>query len=554
MFELLLQADRALAGGNLDQAERTYWQLSELDPTNAIAFAGLARVAMERGDVRLARLFASRALVMDPESVAATRILETIDASEEDPSHEQRSLPVDVPLIAAEHLEALSHRRFIRRADSDAVPPSEPPAASADDAAPLSEPAPEPIPEAQAARADEEALPGEAAPEPLPEQPARADNEALPGGEAAPLSEAAPEPLPQLPEEPWPERGRIGRDVAAAAAEMETETAEMETGTTDSSLRRRPSGRPEFHLTPVPERGHRRFEREEMKAPPLANDPFAAAESEAVVEALGAFDDSDFVEQPPREPSQRQGPDAAEDVGADASSAEGYPDEGDGADAGESVALRIALLGDEFVPEIEDAGPESLAEPDDLLDLRLSFLAGESDLEAAEEVASEASVPTGPQEDNIIATRMAVLAGDAELEADEIEASKGIRELETEPEFEGAVAPEPEAEGDGTVQPEPPGIDDALGPAASNVPDRRLSEWEAESAALSEAVAMVEGDLEGAGESGVGGAVQSSPSAESGSAASGIDDAASGETPEPAKEEPEPEHRRRGFLRRITGG
>jgi hypothetical protein len=291
-----------------------------------------------------------------------------------------------------------------------------------------------------------------------------------------------------------------------------------------------------------------------MKVPPLANDPFAAAESEAVVEALGALDDSDFAEQPPREPSQRQSPDAAEDVGADASWAEGHPDEGDEADASESVALRIALLGDEIGPEAEGVGPAGSAEPDDLLDLRLSFLAGESDFEDAEGPASEGSAPTGPQEDDLIATRMAMLVGDADPEADEIEASKGTRELETEPEVESAVVPGPEADVDGTVQPEPPGVDDALGPAANKAPDRRLSEWEAESDALSEAVAMIEGEPEGAGESGVGGAEQLGATEESGSAASGIDDAASDETSEPAKEEPEPEHRRRGFLRRIRGG
>jgi hypothetical protein len=126
---------------------------------------------------------------------------------------------------------------------------------------------------------------------------------------------------------------------------------------------------------------------------------------------------------------------------------------------------------------------------------------------------------------------MAILVGDAELEADEIE---------------------PEADGDGTVQPQ--GIDEVRGPAANKAPDRRLSEWEAESDALSEAVAMIEGEPEGAGESGVGGAEQSSATEESGSAASGIDDAASDETSERAKEEPEPEHRRLGFLRRIRGG
>jgi len=69
MFELLLQADRALAKGALDQAERTYWQLVELDPTNAMAVAGLARVWLERGDERSARTFADRALSIDPDSV-----------------------------------------------------------------------------------------------------------------------------------------------------------------------------------------------------------------------------------------------------------------------------------------------------------------------------------------------------------------------------------------------------------------------------------------------------------------------------------------------------
>jgi len=69
MFELLLQADKSLADGALAQAERTYWQLVDLDPSNAIAFSGLARVALARGDERLARGFADRALDLDPESV-----------------------------------------------------------------------------------------------------------------------------------------------------------------------------------------------------------------------------------------------------------------------------------------------------------------------------------------------------------------------------------------------------------------------------------------------------------------------------------------------------
>lgn len=67
MFELLLQADRALAEGELERAERTYWQLIELDPSNAIALAGLARFSLERGDKRLARTLANRALGIDPQ-------------------------------------------------------------------------------------------------------------------------------------------------------------------------------------------------------------------------------------------------------------------------------------------------------------------------------------------------------------------------------------------------------------------------------------------------------------------------------------------------------
>ena len=66
MYELLLQAEKALADGLLVQAEQTYWQLVELDSANAIALAGLAQVSLERGDERLARRFADRAMAIDP--------------------------------------------------------------------------------------------------------------------------------------------------------------------------------------------------------------------------------------------------------------------------------------------------------------------------------------------------------------------------------------------------------------------------------------------------------------------------------------------------------
>jgi len=104
MFELLLQADKSLAAGALVQAERTYWQLVDLDPSNAMALAGLARVALARGDRRLAQDFAERALRIDPENVAARRVLDVLEHGEVAPdlfdSHAQQ-------MIAARSLEVL---------------------------------------------------------------------------------------------------------------------------------------------------------------------------------------------------------------------------------------------------------------------------------------------------------------------------------------------------------------------------------------------------------------------------------------------------------------
>jgi len=75
MIELLLQAERALGLGEVDGAERLYRQAAEADPRNSIAVVGLARVALERGDETKAWHQARRALDIDPENVAAQRLV-----------------------------------------------------------------------------------------------------------------------------------------------------------------------------------------------------------------------------------------------------------------------------------------------------------------------------------------------------------------------------------------------------------------------------------------------------------------------------------------------
>ncbi len=94
MIELLLQAERSLAMGLVDQAERLYRQAADADPRNSIAVVGLARVALERADDAEAWRQAQRALAIDPENAAARRLVERL---EEVFAHRGQPLPEPVP-------------------------------------------------------------------------------------------------------------------------------------------------------------------------------------------------------------------------------------------------------------------------------------------------------------------------------------------------------------------------------------------------------------------------------------------------------------------------
>lgn len=80
MIELLLAAERMLASGDLDHAERLFAQVAEADPRNAIAVVGLAEVAAARADAAGAIAHARRALDIDPENRAARRMIDRFEA------------------------------------------------------------------------------------------------------------------------------------------------------------------------------------------------------------------------------------------------------------------------------------------------------------------------------------------------------------------------------------------------------------------------------------------------------------------------------------------
>jgi thioredoxin-like negative regulator of GroEL len=89
VIEALLQAERLLLHGQVDQAEAIYTNAVAQDPHNAIAVVGLARVALERGEEQLAHSRARDALQIDPQNAAAQRLearLAEVFATRSEPS------------------------------------------------------------------------------------------------------------------------------------------------------------------------------------------------------------------------------------------------------------------------------------------------------------------------------------------------------------------------------------------------------------------------------------------------------------------------------------
>jgi tetratricopeptide (TPR) repeat protein len=130
VIEILLEAERALTHGRIEEADRLYRQVAERDPKSAIAVVGLARVALERGDDLAAYLHGRRALAIDPENPTARHLVmrmgEVLAGRGEAPVDAGQALPP--------------------------IPPPSPPSPAGDDpAAEAREPSPRQAPDQRAA-------------------------------------------------------------------------------------------------------------------------------------------------------------------------------------------------------------------------------------------------------------------------------------------------------------------------------------------------------------------------------------------------------------------
>jgi hypothetical protein len=510
MFELLLQADKALAGGLLDQAEKTYWQLIDLDPTNSIAVAGLARVAMERGNEGMARDFAERALGIDPDSILARRVLDAIEHRTTAPTGHE---PPELPLLAMEQLEAVGRRRGKTDAAGAAARTRTPdvaklvaavePAAAEPVAVKLAaiEPAAaEPKPVAKTATILAPALAMKASPvHTVKGARARVAPIVSP---ASSRGKTTPDQIGPLPSEPLAERRQAGRLAAAAAAAAAAARAPVH------PRHNQP------HPQPV---GKYHVALGTLKAPPP--DEYSAAEMAAAVAAVDALDDG----------SSLLSMAAAEAEAETAAASYDYNLLG-GVDAEEdSVAMRIALLGGDL--DLEAAEREAAQFADETSD---DFF------EAAEAAA-------GPIPREMAASRI------HRADTDEFAAAEAEAEA-AEPDFGNADADADAAEAEAAAEALHEVASAAAGdhePAPARhrmepVADGEPSEEAAEAQALREAMAIV---LSGEGEAGAGEAA-AEPTAHAEPAAEPIPELIPEPIPKPAgeppAESPEPPSDRQG--------
>lgn len=122
MIELLLEAERALSFGMLDQADRLYRQAADADPRNSIAVVGLARVAIERGDEEEALRQGERALEIDGENQAARRLVARLREVREYREAAARAAPRDA--ARAPELPRSTARSTAPGMPRDASPPA----------------------------------------------------------------------------------------------------------------------------------------------------------------------------------------------------------------------------------------------------------------------------------------------------------------------------------------------------------------------------------------------------------------------------------------------
>jgi tetratricopeptide (TPR) repeat protein len=535
MFEVLLQAGKALESGDLDQAEESYWQIVESDPSNAIAVAGLARVSMERGDRRLARTFAERALVLDPESAAARRTLEALDGgATAAPGPERPDLPLPTTLRPDASLRRLPAN------DADE---------SAEDAA-----------DAEDDDSDEQVR--RFPPEPLPDRRR---------GERPPDEAAAAEAIAPTADPPAAGAPAAGPPAAETIA--------------------RPSGliRPKTHQA-LGDRIRRHLVPEDGKTSQRGDDPFAAAESAAAIEAVGDTDDvaiDEGVMRAGRAPGQA--PDKQGEVlGAV-----------DATDEDESIAMRLALVSDAAGLGADDsAAMFGAIDEDESIAMRLALVSDAAQIEASELDAGQTQAAAELEAAQVEAAELEAaqvdedVFGVAELVAaeelgsvpsrridlDAMEAGLQAAELRATQRGasgSGAAAPANLEAEDGPAADEPKAAGPASGALAAAHPipeqiEEGTSEEDAEAAAFREALDLVLGDGSDGTELGTAliGATRppqpariGAPPPISDSRESAPEPPAVGDTPEEPSAAPEEEAdseattepRRKGFLRRFRG-